>query len=519
MIHSDYLVVGSGLAGLSFATLMAKSGKKVTVLEAHYLPGGYGHTFDMGGYKFNAQFHYVWNCGEGRTVHRMLKKLNLHETVTFEQYDTNGFDHMRMTGCALDIPNDYSELISRLQKLFPADAAKFEQFIQEIKMLSETIDKLPRFSPLNWKTIQQLVSKLPRMPQYVRLYPYRNLTLQDVFDKFSLPAEAQTLLALQWADFLLPPNQLSFIAWLMLFTGYMRGAYYPTHHFEHVINSLVQVIEENGGQVLYEHRVIEFLLDNKQVKGVKAEQLTGDGAIIEFQATNTICNMDPRRAAEMIGLEKFTPKVRAKLNYGYSASNFMAYCVVEGIDLRDYGFGKWNVFHTEEPDLNQAFYKMYDLGDYSKPSFAITTPSLLTDDRSDAPEGHQIMEFLTVANYARFFDLKLSSPTAYRKKKQEIFDAILDVMESHYIPNLREHIVFKTTGSPTTNERYCWSPAGNSYGSDMIPENIGGGRLNHQTSLNNFYFCNASSGYPGFAGTIWTGCNLYEILTHDVILR
>jgi phytoene dehydrogenase-like protein len=74
----DYLILGSGLAGLSFAALMAQAGKKVRVLEAHEIPGGYGHTFEEGGrYKFNAQLHYVWNCGTGRNVHNFLKKLNL----------------------------------------------------------------------------------------------------------------------------------------------------------------------------------------------------------------------------------------------------------------------------------------------------------------------------------------------------------------------------------------------------------------------------------------------------------
>ena len=57
----DYLVVGSGLAGLSFAALMAKAGRRVRVLEAHYHPGGYGHTFEFGKdgrrFRFNAQFH------------------------------------------------------------------------------------------------------------------------------------------------------------------------------------------------------------------------------------------------------------------------------------------------------------------------------------------------------------------------------------------------------------------------------------------------------------------------------
>tara|TARA_B100001741_G_C16341923_1_gene499915 strand:+ start:18 stop:710 length:693 start_codon:yes stop_codon:yes gene_type:complete len=228
--------------------------------------------------------------------------------------------------------------------------------------------------------------------------------------------------------------------------------------------------------------------------------------------------MDPRSAAEIIGLDKFSQEVKRKLNYTYSASNFMAYCTVKDLDLEVHGFGKWNLFHTEEPDLNKAFYQMYDLGDYSKPSFAVTTPGLLTDDNSDTLEGHQIIEFLTVANYQRFWDLKMKSPSAYKRKKQEIFDSILDVMERCYIPNLRDHLSFKVTGSPTTNKRYCWSPMGNSYGSDMIPENIGFGRLDHRSSLKQFYFCNASSGYAGFAGTIWTGCKLYEEITQDQVL-
>ena len=79
----DYLIVGSGLSALSFAALMAKSGKRVTVLETHYVPGGYGHTFSYTHagdvYRFNAQFHYVWNCGPEQTVGRFLRKLDLDQ--------------------------------------------------------------------------------------------------------------------------------------------------------------------------------------------------------------------------------------------------------------------------------------------------------------------------------------------------------------------------------------------------------------------------------------------------------
>lgn len=514
----DYLIVGSGLAALSFGALMAQSGRKVTILEAHEYPGGYGHSFEMGGYKFNAQLHYVWNCGEGRTVNKMLKKLGLDDEVQFCEYDSNGFDHMRMPGYALDIPYNYDELINRLHHLFPQSNKNLSRFVLEVKELSDALDRLPRMSSQALLSPKHIVSMLASLPKITSLFRFRRATLQDVFDYYQLPREAQTLLALQWPDFMLPPNQLSFIAWLLLFTGYCRGAYYPERHYEHVIASLVNVIRQYGGEMLCQHKVIDFITQGKEVKGVLAESFEKDGQIIEYLGGTVICNMDPGRASEMIGINKFSPKVRKRLNYDYSPSNFMAYCAVKDIDLRDYGFGKWNLFHTEQTDLNNAFEDMYIRGDYSQPSFAVTVPGLLTDDDGNHPPGHQIIEFLTVANYKHFHDLKLKNPAGYKRKKQEILDAILGVMEKHYVPDIRKHLAFKITGSPTTNERYCLSPAGNSYGSNMTPENIGFGRLNYRTSLKNFYFCNASSGYAGFAGTIWTGCKLYERLSGDSVL-
>ena len=510
-MKTDYLIVGSGLSALVFGSLMAKSGKKVQILEAHEHPGGFGHTFTMAKkYKFNAQLHYVWDCGEGQTVNQVLKKLNLDKEVTFNQYDPNGFDRMRMPGYSLDIPSESEELIQRLSNLFPQDANNIRKFVLEVKKTTEGLKKLtPPIIPSEiFKHFSQVYKTLM----------YLNSTLQDVFDKFNLPKEAQTLLALQWPDFLLPPDQLSFYAWVILFTRYQEGAFYPKQHFEDVINSLVKVIEENEGEVLLNQEVTHFTLINKTVTAVKTiDRITHETR--EFTGETIICNMDPQKAAHMIGVENFTRTVRKRLNYEYSPSNYMAYCVVKDIDLRDYGFGKWNTFHTGHQDLNEAFYQMYEKHDFSNPSFAITTPTLIAEDQRDCPEGCQIIEFLTVANYDYFEQLKHTNDKDYRQKKEEILDYILDVVEKNYIPNFRKYLVFKITGSPTTNERYCWCPKGNSYGSNLTPRNMGIGRLNHKTSLNNFYFCNASSGYPGFAPTVWTGANLYQTLSGDSISK
>jgi all-trans-retinol 13,14-reductase len=506
----DYLIVGSGLSALVFGALMAKAGKQVEILEAHEYPGGFGHTFTMAHkYHFNAQLHYVWDCGEGNTVNRVLKQLGLDRTVTFERYDPNGFDHMRMPGYRLDIPSDPEILIERLSAQFPDDTNPIRKFIQTVQQVRQGLKCLA--PPIRPKLILQHLGAV------LTTIRDMNSTLQDVFDRCQLPKPAQTLLALQWPDFLLPPDKLSFYAWVVLFTGYQEGAFYPTQHFEHVINSLVQVIQDHGGIVRLNQKVIEFIVEDKTVRGVRAIDRANQ-QIHAYTGDHIICNLDPKQAAKMVGQNQFSAAVNRRLNYDYSPSNFMAYCVVKDLDLRKYGFGNWNVFHTEQQDLNLAFHQMYEQHDFSQPSFAITTPTLLSDRHRDCPDDCQIIEFLTVANYGYFNQLQKTDKKAYYQKKEEILNHILDIVERDYIPDLRAHLVFTITGSPTTNERFCWCPQGNSYGSSLTPKNMGMGRLNSHTSLKNFYFCNASSGYPGFAPTFWTGAMLYQRLSGDPLL-
>ena len=66
----DDLVIGAGMGGLTTAALLAARGRRVLVLEAHDVPGGYAHTFTVGKYRFCAQVHYVFGCGEGEPVER-----------------------------------------------------------------------------------------------------------------------------------------------------------------------------------------------------------------------------------------------------------------------------------------------------------------------------------------------------------------------------------------------------------------------------------------------------------------
>jgi len=98
-----------------------------------------------------------------------------------------------------------------------------------------------------------------------------------------------------------------------------------------------------------------------------------------------------------------------------------------------------------------------------------------------------------------FKQLKLRNNKDYTHKKLEIYNAMVRVIERDYVPDFSRHVCLKLLGSPTTNESYVWAPEGNSYGANMTPR----------------YFCNASSGFAGFAKSFQNGAQLYELLSGD----
>lgn len=51
--HLDAIVIGSGIGGLGVASILAKTGKRVLVLEQHDQAGGCCHTFTEKGFEFD----------------------------------------------------------------------------------------------------------------------------------------------------------------------------------------------------------------------------------------------------------------------------------------------------------------------------------------------------------------------------------------------------------------------------------------------------------------------------------
>lgn len=504
----DYVIIGAGMGGLTVGSLLAKTGAKVAILEAHEYPGGCCHSFPMGDYQFCAAVHYIFSCGEGEPVYNLLRKLDLHDTIRFNRLDPEGYDHFSCPRERLRfrVPNGLDKWCERLCDRYPDEAQPIRRFFAIISAISSQLRELPdTISP------RAVVRALVSAPHVLR---YRTETLQGLFDRVGLSAPVQAILSTQLGDVGLPPEQVSLLIYCALVSSYSGGAYYPAKHFKGFIDAVAAAVESAPGcEIAYESEVREVRLQNGRIDSV----ITGDGRRVF--ADTFICNADPQWFVELAGRQHFGSRYLEQVDYDYSTSSFSIYLGVSGIDLRDFGFGNWNVWHYPGLDINATYRAQHERDDLDDPWLFMSTPTLCSPAEATlhAPPGGQILELITTCAFEPWSELQRRDRRAYTKRKVAVRDRILGLVEELYVPGLREHLDIRFAGTPTTNRRYLWAPRGNIYGSNLSPRNVSASRLKSRSPIDNLYFVGASATFPSIGATVAGGARLYTALTGDPV--
>jgi all-trans-retinol 13,14-reductase len=138
----DAIVIGSGLGGLTAASMLGRhAGKRVLVLERHYTAGGFTHTFHRPGYEWDVGVHYVGDVHRpGSLLRRAFDHLTDGELAWAdmgEVYDT------------IVIGDDRYELVAgrrnfreRMHAYFPHQHAAIDRYLDLIRA---TVHKSRRF--------------------------------------------------------------------------------------------------------------------------------------------------------------------------------------------------------------------------------------------------------------------------------------------------------------------------------------------------------------------------------------
>jgi phytoene dehydrogenase-like protein len=481
----DFLILGAGWGGLCAASLLAKAGHRVAVVEARDRAGGCGQSFTLQGFTFCAEMQYLMECGEGGLVQNWLRELDLHRAVQFNPFDPDGYDRIELPGFSFRIPNDAKRLEAALIAAFPADE----------KGLTELFAVLQRIETEREGAVFEASRFLSHPFQFKDTVLYGPWPVGRIFDHFALSPRVRAVLAGQCGDVGLPPSDEPLLALQSVLFGYCKSAHFPSKGMGHFVESVVGSITGNGGAIFYDAPVTRIVVAEGRVTGV-------DTPRGEFRARTVISNIDPAVTHSLI-------EGASVPQYQQSQSCFTVFLGLD-LDLTTRGFGRSNIWHFPSEDVSAAIAHANTTHSYEDPFFFFSTPSLNTDPSVLAPAGCTTVQ-LNVSCDFDFFERAVQLGThAFEKARVE--GELLRAVERRLVPGLASHIVVKESWTPVDLAQRVGLVRGGMYGARLDLQNRVLHAVGQDTAWPNLFLTGATAGGPGLQGVVASSTRLVKRL-------
>lgn len=514
----DVIIIGSGIGGLTAASLLTKIfKKKVIVIERHGKLGGLTHTFKrLDKYKWDVGVHYVGGLEKGSASENLFsfisgQKLKWKKMPPiFEKFIYPGFE--------LAIPSDPQEYLKILVEKFPEEKKNIERYFKEIRTLTKAyglkmaashfpswVEKLLKFY-YNFLINKVLVPTLLQKPKGGDQNIFQ-FTTKEYLDSFIKNDLLKSVLCSQWMDYGLPPSESSIFTHAMIVTHYLNGAYYPQGGSDQIATTIKQDLESNGCTFITSHEVKEILIEKDKAVGVRCKNrksenkdevdkiFTSDLVVSNAGARNTYLKLLP--AFVKIPFRSTLQNLKPGCT---NLTLFVGFKVNPESLLKVKGENFWifsNRNHDEiEKNKNQVLEKTPEM-------CYVSFPSLKED--FDV-KGHTA-EVLVPVSYEAFLKWKdqpaKNRDTEYKQLKDFITQQILTFVDQH-IPGFKDNVAFTELGSPLTNEHYENSFQGEIYGVPATPERIQAPWVSPKTPVKNLYLVGADAAAHGVVGALWS---------------
>ena len=136
----DAIIIGAGMSGLAAAIRLAYYGRKVCVVEKHFVTGGLNSYYRRGGYDLDVGLHAMTNyCPpQNKTLSpflKILRQLRLkHEDFALRPQKIS---KIHFKSAELGFTNDFEFFRTQIRDVFPQQAGNFEKLLERINSHNE----------------------------------------------------------------------------------------------------------------------------------------------------------------------------------------------------------------------------------------------------------------------------------------------------------------------------------------------------------------------------------------------
>jgi all-trans-retinol 13,14-reductase len=306
----DAIVIGSGVGGLSCASALAITGKRVIVLEKNdpqneagirtvieggnqqRIPlkaeiGGCMQTLSYKDWKWNLglQYQAPFSCYMGALY---LQEAKLIPMMTDPPVKLKALDEIYQTLKLPDLGDDaefsvFSDgqaMRDYLVGLFPQKKEQIDNYWNYIQITDKYTYSImfTKLLPSFWAKLLYPIITEKLKPMLDKNY---DEMLDRIFDKSEESNKIKTILNAYWNVLGMPPDS-NFLFWTMSDNQLFHGVYVPEGGSKALVDGLLGVIKKNGGELRFgaSGAVTEILTTGtckKKVCGVKVE----DGSVLE----------------------------------------------------------------------------------------------------------------------------------------------------------------------------------------------------------------------------------------------
>jgi phytoene desaturase len=250
----NVVIIGSGFAGMSAASFMAKAGWKVTVLEKHDMPGGRARKFSEEGFTFDMGPSWYWMPGV------FERYFNCFGHKVSDYYELQRLDpsyRVYWNDRPMDIPANYDDLGKLFESVEEGAAKKLDAFLEEAAYKYEV-------------GINKLVHKPGRsLTEFIDADLAKGMLKLDVFtsmkkhiSRYFTHPRLQQLMEFPVLFLGAMPDNIPALYSLMNYADIKGGTWYPKGGMYKIVEGMYRLAKELG---------VEFCF-NEEVTGIEVNE-------------------------------------------------------------------------------------------------------------------------------------------------------------------------------------------------------------------------------------------------------